>query len=237
MVIWQRIGIGIAVMAVLFLTARAFRVEQEKHPGDLQYNDELPAVSNKAADIESDKIKAAKFDIDAMTRYGIRICGLNRAGAIKLWKYAAKAGDVVAGYCLFWVQSNKEENTGYLEKAAKKGFAYAQYDMGVNLYWKGNKVEAAEWFLKAARQGFAKAEFAYAKLCEQGIGVAKDPERAFRFYKSAAEKNHRAAQRAVARCYENGIGVAPDKRLAKYWWHRCHEEATREMVGDMVTLL
>lgn len=237
MVIWQRIGIGIAVMAVLFLTARAFRVEQEKHPGDLQYNDELPAVSNKAADIESDKIKAAEFDIHAMTRCGIRMYDLNREVAIKFWQYAAKAGGVIAGYCLFLVQPNKEENTGYLEKAAKKDFVYAQYDMGINLYWKGNKAEAAEWFRKAAEQGFAKAAFAYAKLCEQGIGVKKDPERAFRFYKSAAEKNHWAAQRAVARCYENGIGVAPDKGLAKYWWRRCHEEATREMVGDMATLL
>jgi TPR repeat protein len=53
-----------------------------------------------------------------------------------------------------------------------------------------------------------------------GIGIARDPEAAFLWYRRAAEQRHSRAMNLVGRCYEEGWGIARDPAAARVWYRR-----------------
>ncbi|MBT5159564.1 MAG: sel1 repeat family protein, partial [Alphaproteobacteria bacterium] len=74
-------------------------------------------------------------------------------------------------------QDYKEAAKWYL-KAAKQGYAKAQFNLGVK-YDDGQGVtqdykEAAKWYLKAAKQGYAKAQINLGFMFGKGTGVLQD---------------------------------------------------------------
>jgi predicted negative regulator of RcsB-dependent stress response len=74
---------------------------------------------------------------------------------------------------------------------ADKGFAEAQYNLGVLLLLsseKNNKQEAQEWFKLAADQGFAEARFQLGLLLEKG-----KKKEAHKLYRQAAEGGSKEA--------------------------------------------
>ena len=62
-----------------------------------------------------------------------------------------------------------------------------------------------------------------ADCCNNGIGVDKDPSRAFKYYLQAAEKGNIRAQYCVGVYYFNGDGIEEDCKLAIAWFKKAAE--------------
>lgn len=78
---------------------------------------------------------------------------------------------------------------------------------------------AMEAFLPLARSGNADAEEFIGVMYALGLGVEKDPERAFDWYLRSAMKGHPGAQSGVGWYYELGLGMpAPDLVRAYLWY-------------------
>ena len=79
--------------------------------------------------------------------------------------------------------------------------------------------EAREALLPFARSGNAEAEELIGVMYALGLGVEKDPERAFEWYLRASMKGHPGAQSGIGWYYELGIGMpAPDLVRAYMWF-------------------
>src|SRR5574344_828360 len=92
-----------------------------------------------------------------------------------------------------------DEGRDWFKKSAGKGYAPAQYMLGL-FFYDGNGMEydcirAAFWWYKAAVQGHADAQCSLAKLYYRGEGgVPKDEKEAMYWYKAAADGGNTEAQ-------------------------------------------
>ncbi|MEZ5829936.1 MAG: hypothetical protein R3D05_02005 [Dongiaceae bacterium] len=108
--------------------------------------------------------------------------------------------------------------------------ARADYQAGVDAYYRGDfKAALAEW-LPLAESGDAIAENSVGALYDHGLGVEEDDAAAAHWYQLAAEQNLPLAMRNLANMYAGGHGVPYDKALAESWY----EKAAR--LGDAVAL-
>ena len=100
--------------------------------------------------------------------------------------------------CVSWVGAQNETGVGESErivkfkKAAEKGSATAQYNLGV-CYYNGidvnvNYEEAFKWYLMAAEQGVVDAQYMVAICYARGKGTLQSPMEAVRWYRAAAEQ-------------------------------------------------
>ena len=101
---------------------------------------------------------------------------------------------------------------------AKKGFANAQYNLGV-MYEKGKGVEknlskAKKWFQFAAEQGLAKAQYSLGLIYGKGKGVDKNYNKAIKWMTLAADQGNGKAQTNLGWMYETGKGVPRDTQKA-----------------------
>jgi len=85
----------------------------------------------------------------------------------------------------------------YAKRAAAKGNARAQFDLGL-MYARGegvqqNEREAFHWFHKAARNNHTEAKFYMGLSFEQGRGVKKQAQLARYWFKLASKAGHRKA--------------------------------------------
>jgi len=94
-------------------------------------------------------------------QYPIGYDGDARKTALKVWQRCADQGDKVA--------------QNYLGEIYAKPWGDVKPDF----------VRAVEWFRKAAYQGYSRAQKNLGALYEQGLGVPKDPETAFKLYRQA----------------------------------------------------
>ncbi len=94
---------------------------------------------------------------------------------------------------------NLPEGVRYMQMAAEKGFARAQYNLG-SMYDKGQGVpqdweQSFHWYLQAANQGFAIADFKVGDAYfSGGRGVDKDIDQAFIWFKKSADLGYDKAQ-------------------------------------------
>ena len=94
---------------------------------------------------------------------------------------------------------------------AKKGFAQAQYNLGV-MYGNGRGVakdysKAIKWWNLAADQGNGKAQVNLGWMYEMGKGVPKDARKAANWYQLASNQGHAQAQKKlnlILKNIENG---------------------------------
>jgi hypothetical protein len=93
-----------------------------------------------------------------------------------------------------------------------------QFDDGVAAYDQGQFEKALELWLPLAQQGNVAAQFNLAALYERGLGVAKSPVDAARWYLEAAKQGDLDAQLKIAALYEEGVGVAKDVGDARKWY-------------------
>src|SRR5580704_10938174 len=75
----------------------------------------------------------------------------------------------------------------------------------------------AEW-RAAANQGHAEAQYDLGMLYLKGLGVAADPEEAFRWLRLAADQGQADAQFQVGLMLEKGVGVRQDYAEAQLWF-------------------
>ncbi len=95
----------------------------------------------------------------------------------------------------------------------------AEIEEARDLMEAGRFAEAREALLPAARSGNADAEELIGVMYAMGLGVEKDPERAFEWYLRSSMKGHPGAQSGLGWYYELGIGLpAPDLVRAYLWY-------------------
>ncbi len=96
---------------------------------------------------------------------------------------------------------------------------FADIEEARDLMEAGRFAEAREALLPAARSGNADAEELIGVMYAMGLGVEKDPERAFEWYLRSSMKGHPGAQSGLGWYYELGIGLpAPDLVRAYLWY-------------------
>jgi len=109
-----------------------------------------------------------------------------------------------------------------LKPLAEKGYANAQYNMGV-FYKNGLGVtqdfkEAATWYRRAAEQGEPGALNNLGQLYQNGQGVPQNPKQAFRLYSLSAHQGFPQAQFNLGLLYEGGIGADKNPVYAYQWF-------------------
>lgn len=121
-------------------------------------------------------------------------------------------------------RNNNAEALKWYRKAAEKGYAPAQYDVG-RMYSNGfgvakNKSEAVRWYRMAAEQGDKDGIYWLAFCYKNGQGVAKDSAEAVRWYRKGAENGDTSSMISFAiMCYK-GDGIPKDYSEAYKWFSR-----------------
>ena len=139
----------------------------------------------------------------------------------------------------YYDDKNYIEAIKYFQKAAEKGNANAQYNLGCCYeYGKGVSVdytEAVKWYRKAAEKEYADAQFNLGCCYENGKGVSQDYTEAVKWYRKAAEQGQADAQFNLGYCYEYGKGVSQDYTEAVKWWRKAAEKGNanaQNSLGD-----
>ena len=119
------------------------------------------------------------------------------------------------------VKKDIKKGRKFRMRAAKAGYAQAEYDIGLRYYngriEKRDYSKALEWFQKAADQGYADAIYRIAYMYEWGKGVQENKQKALDMYLSIAEKGHKNAIKSLASLYRSYF-IQPEKELE--WWKR-----------------
>lgn len=143
----------------------------------------------------------------------------------------AEAGDVEAQNTLgnFLTQAQRyPEALAWYQKAAAKGFAPAQFNVGLAFeLGRGVPVDeraAFRQYLLAAERGFTAAQFNVGNMYAQGRGVGPDLFEASIWFKQAAEAGLAEAQYNLAVAYEAGRGLRKDEAQAARWYKAAAEQ-------------
>lgn len=70
----------------------------------------------------------------------------------------------------------------------------------------------------------AEEQYHLGLLYEKGLGVPKDYEQAFKWFKKAAEQGHPDAQYDLGLMYSRGRGVPQDSEQAAKWFKKAAEQ-------------
>jgi TPR repeat protein len=109
----------------------------------------------------------------------------------------------------------------WLEEAARRDHVEAHFELG--LFYEeggqgpGGRDRAARHYRAAADQGHLEAGYRLAELLRWGIGPARDPGAAHRWYLRSANGGFRPAMEWLVRAFEFGEGVPEDLEKAVYW--------------------
>ena len=95
----------------------------------------------------------------------------------------------------------------------------AEIEEARDLMEAGKFEEAREALLPAARSGNADAEELIGVMYALGLGVERDPERAFEWYLRSSMKGHPGAQSGVGWYYEVGLGMPAPDLVRAYMWY------------------
>ena len=158
------------------------------------------------------------------------------------------------------IEEDEEEAVKWYRKAAERGYAAAQYNLGF-MYDNGRGVaqdytKAVEWYTKSAEQGHARAQFNLGLKYANGQGVAQDYTKAVYWYTKSAEQGNAIAQVNLGNIYKNGtpiysktvvvnadgsktenvIGIAKDHKKAIYWYTKAAEQGYENAIKILKSL-
>ncbi len=97
--------------------------------------------------------------------------------------------------------------------------ALAEIEEARDLMEAGRFEEALDALTPFARSGNADAEELIGVMYALGLGVEKDPERAFEWYLRASMKGHPGAQSGIGWYYELGLGMPAPDLVRAYMWY------------------
>ena len=126
-----------------------------------------------------------------------------------------------------------QNNINTVLKMAEDGNAFAQTEIG-NLYNSGSKTieknseKAFYWWSEAAKQGHVGAHNNIAFCYGEGVGVAKDEEKAIKIFKELAENRDFAASKNLASHYINKINKLNGELFPEF----CNLEEQLALKGD-----
>ncbi|MBI2253824.1 MAG: sel1 repeat family protein [Proteobacteria bacterium] len=98
--------------------------------------------------------------------------------------------------------------------------AWADYQSGVDAYYKGDFKAAYDAWLPLAEAGDAVAQNSLGALYDHGLGVPEDNAEAARWYEMAAQQGMPLAMRNLGNQYATGHGVPYDINLAQQWYEK-----------------
>jgi len=98
--------------------------------------------------------------------------------------------------------------------------AHADYQSGVDAYYKGDFRAAYDAWLPLAEAGDPVAQNSLGALYDHGLGVIEDNAEAARWYEMAAQQGFPLAMRNIGNQYATGHGVPFDLEAAKQWYER-----------------
>ncbi len=115
---------------------------------------------------------------------------------------------------------NEKESKRWLEMAAERNSALAQYNLGLVYYFGDgvgiDKESAVQWFKLAAEQGHKIAQYNLAMMYNEGDGVQLDRVEAFNWLEKSAENGYIHAQIVVSKALWNeGKTDASDQWLCR----------------------
>lgn len=85
-------------------------------------------------------------------------------------------------------------------------------------------------YLPLAEQGYPLAECQIGYFYLEGLGVAKDEEKALYWTRRAAEHGDRDGQYNLGWFYENGICIPADEQKARYWFRKAAEQGQKDAI-------
>ena len=106
----------------------------------------------------------------------------------------------------------------WCQRAADQGFVAAQANLGVLYALLGKPEIAVQWWARAAEQEDPEALYNLALAYLQGMGVARDPQRAFDALLVAAQAGVIPAQSRLALMYATGEATVQDPIEAHKWF-------------------
>jgi len=159
----------------------------------------------------------------------------------------ANAGNAVAQYQYAQVRMSEgdlETAASFLRRAAQKGIAPAQYELG-KLYERGqgvdkDMIEARNLIQKAAEAGHVNAMYDYALFLAEGEGGAKSEADAVTWFHEAGQAGHVDAQYNLGVVHAEGIGTPQDLATALFWFQiaaRAGDTGAEQEVANLRTRL
>jgi TPR repeat protein len=84
-----------------------------------------------------------------------------------------------------------------------------------------------------AEEGSAEAQFRMAIMAQNGLGMVRNDDLAYKYMRAAAEQNYPLALHGLGFMYLEGECVEKDPAEAAKWFHKAADEG---MTGSMTTL-
>ncbi|TDQ81479.1 Sel1 repeat-containing protein [Dongia mobilis] len=109
--------------------------------------------------------------------------------------------------------------------------AAADYQTGVNAYYRGEFLAALEAWRPLAEAGDPVAQNSIGALYDHGLGVPEDNYEAARWYEMAAEGGLPLAMRNLGNQYATGHGKPFDVEMARQWYERAAAKGDRQSVS------
>lgn len=100
----------------------------------------------------------------------------------------------------------------------------AGYEEGAAAFKAGEYEFALRELGPLAEQGDDRAQVVLGLISMEGLGAPKDPERAFKLFKTAAERGNSNGMLFVGMAYLKGDGIAADREEAQRWVERSAEK-------------
>jgi TPR repeat protein len=154
--------------------------------------------------------------------------------ALDLLQRAADTGELEAIYHLGSVRffgrlgatKDVDEGLRLMQKSADSGLPIAQLRLGMMLAMREKRMtpeayryvsNAREEMERFAKQGSSWARTALGEIYERGVGVPKDPTKAFDLYRMAASHGNVTAMTRLGVAYLDGIGTEKNQTEGKQW--------------------
>lgn len=154
--------------------------------------------------------------------------------ALDLFQRAAETGDLDAIFNLaitrffgrLGTSKDVDEAIRLMQKSADNGLPLAQLRLGMILASREKRVtpeahryvtSAREQIERFANQGSAPARTALGEIYENGIGVTKNPGKAFNLYLMAANHSNVTAMTRLGIAYFDGVGIEKNSTEGKQW--------------------
>jgi hypothetical protein len=104
---------------------------------------------------------------------------------------------------------------------------------GISAFEAKHFVTAYQLLLPLADGGHPEAQFRLAIMCQNGLGMVANPDRAVRYMRGAAEQGHPLAQHGLGFMYLEGECVPKDLAEAARWLRLAADQG---LAGSMTTL-
>lgn len=109
--------------------------------------------------------------------------------------------------------------------------AAANYQSGVDAYYRGDFAGAMEAWRPLAEAGDSVAQNSIGALYDHGLGVPEDNYEAARWYEMAAQQGLPLAMRNLANQYATGHGMPYDTEMARQWYEKAAAQGDQQSVS------